>query len=103
MSMKIVSIGAEKLKFDSEGNFYVDRVINKNGETKRFELSELSPPLLKEVEFSVIIKRSWTTAQGEDRTFLGLQKMVARVPSDSQYRYTFLSYVPKIMQSICVS
>lgn len=88
---------------DAEGNIYAEEIIDLQRNTKRVELDQLDPPLVKQLYAYVIIKRTGYDAEMKPQIWLGLQKLKFKIPNSYDYRYYYLIYKPKIMQSVCLS
>lgn len=96
-------IGAQKLRIDAEGNPYMEEICDLKKNTKRVELDQLNPPLVKQLEAFVIIKRSFYDPTGKPQVWLGLQKLRFKIPNSYDYRLYYLVYKPKAMQSVCLT
>jgi hypothetical protein len=94
--------GAQTMKLDEKGDLYFEEIISNDmpPKVKRVEPCERDPPLVKELEASVIIKRSYYSPTGEPRTFFGLQKLHMKIPQGEDYRYFYLCYKPSVMQTV---
>lgn len=95
-------IGAQTLKLDEKGDLYFEEIISTDipPKTKRVEPFERDPPLVKELDAEVIIKREYFSPDGRALTYFGLQKLRLSIPRGEDYRYFYLCYKPSVMETV---
>lgn len=96
----MINVGQQKLEFDEKLDPYFTETTNKNGATKKLNMSEAG--YVKSIEFNIIIKREFYSQNGEPKIWYGLQRMVAKIPNERSFRYLFL-YKEPTMQNIAIT
>lgn len=94
--------GAEKLQFDSEGNPYYLRTVDKKGTTEKILPEQTHPAMLKELVVMVVIERTGYDATMKPKIWHGLQQVRVKIPNEKQFRYYYLCYEAKSMDTITV-
>ncbi len=100
--MTTISLGQEKLRFDSEGKPYFEKTVSRDGSTEKVLPENATLPHVKELSLKVILKREGYSPQMERKVWYGLQEIRIAIPNEKQFKYYFLCYDKKAMTTPCV-
>jgi hypothetical protein len=90
-----------RLNFDELGEPYYLKT-NMDGKTEKILPEQTHPPIVKSLTVQVVLKRSGYSPEMKPQTWYGLQTLQISIPDEKRYRYYFLCYDKKIMDTVVV-